>query len=217
MSRLTGVLGRGLLVMCAFFGGNVALADFMDDRVEAILKLGDAQKIADALQADFDQGNLKAGHELGTILLGGRGVKPDPARSLELFEEAGQPRYFRYRYKRGYPESQFQAGYMHENGIGTSRDLAAAAKWYGRAADQGHGQAQLALGTLLATESYPERDPEKAYFWLALAADAWGLKEEERKTIAKQMSALEKKLPRGSVPGLKRSVSEWKPAVYSEF
>ncbi len=52
---------------------------------------------------------------------------------------------------------------------GTGPDPAGAARWFRRAARQGHAMAQFRLGLAYLTGSGLPRDPEEAYFWLGLA------------------------------------------------
>ena len=60
----------------------------------------------------------------------------------------------------------------NERSPGNSRrtkDYSEAAKWYRKAADQGHAGAQLYLGILLAQGQGVEQDVVEAYKWLELA------------------------------------------------
>ena len=67
--------------------------------------------------------------------------------------------------------AQFHLALMYELGVGVVQDPTAAAAWYRRAAEQGHGQSQLRLGLQLS-----EKPPDAATFlegllWLRVAAD----------------------------------------------
>lgn len=71
----------------------------------------------------------------------------------------------RYRIKAqaGDAQAQFRLGYLQENGLilGTP-DLAAAAEWYGRAADNGHAAAQFKRARMYADGIGGARNYEKA-------------------------------------------------------
>jgi TPR repeat protein len=51
-----------------------------------------------------------------------------------------------------------------------SRNLAEAAAWYSRAADQGNASAQSNLGAMYSEGSGVRQDRVRAYMWLSLAA-----------------------------------------------
>ncbi len=63
--------------------------------------------------------------------------------------------------------AQYNLGRAYENGFGVKRDLAEAANWYQRAAEQGHSDAQNSLGMLLATA---RQDYAGAAKWFGQAA-----------------------------------------------
>ncbi len=72
-------------------------------------------------------------------------------------------------------------------------DLAAAARWYHRAAEQGEAVAQLNLGDLYSRGSGVLRDLVQAYMWLPLAA-AQGRRwaDRRRREVAAGMTAAER-------------------------
>lgn len=73
----------------------------------------------------------------------------------------------------GDPQAQFYLGSLYEAGAGVPRDYSRAVNWYTRAAEQGHGSAQLALGLILyngAGEGSVPQDLEEAARWLMAAA-----------------------------------------------
>ncbi|MGE5130858.1 MAG: tetratricopeptide repeat protein, partial [Sphingomonadaceae bacterium] len=55
-------------------------------------------------------------------------------------------------------------------GHGVKRDESSAAKWYRKAAFQGHPEAQLRLGQLYADGQGVPRDDFQAYVWFSAAA-----------------------------------------------
>lgn len=70
----------------------------------------------------------------------------------------------------GDAEAQAALADLHARGLGVRRDPAEAARWYARAARQGHVVAQLNLGEMFATGNGVARDAVSAYVWLARAA-----------------------------------------------
>jgi TPR repeat protein len=70
----------------------------------------------------------------------------------------------------GDAESQYTIGIQYERGqFGFPQDLFEAAKWYRKAAIQGHAGAQLYLGVFLAQGQGVEPDIVEAYKWIELA------------------------------------------------
>ena len=70
----------------------------------------------------------------------------------------------------GDPDAQFQLGYCFETGQGTQPDMAAATRWYQRAAAQGHARAQYHLGLAFSNGVGVPWDLTEACKWLMLAA-----------------------------------------------
>jgi TPR repeat protein len=66
----------------------------------------------------------------------------------------------------GDAKAQYDLGSFYEQGsLGLTQNYSEAAKWYRKAAEQGHAGAQLYLGSLLANQ----RDFVEAYKWVTLA------------------------------------------------
>jgi TPR repeat protein len=70
----------------------------------------------------------------------------------------------------GNGDAMFMLGVMHENGLGTAKDLAAAASWYERAAAAGVASAQYNLGIFYQLGSGVPQDSTKALRYHRLAA-----------------------------------------------
>ena len=67
---------------------------------------------------------------------------------------------------------QFGVGYAYANGLGVEKDENEAAKWYRKAADQGHTAAQNNLGVLyLNGKGGLPKDEAEAARWYRKAAD----------------------------------------------
>lgn len=70
----------------------------------------------------------------------------------------------------GNGDAQFMLGVMHENGLGTEKDLQAAASWYEKAAAAGVASAQYNLGIFHQLGSGVPQDPKKAFEYHRMAA-----------------------------------------------
>ncbi len=70
-------------------------------------------------------------------------------RGADLYiaqDYTGAMQVFRPLAEQGNAKARHMVGYLYENGMGVSSDLAEAARWYGLAADQGDAESQFALG-----------------------------------------------------------------------
>jgi TPR repeat protein len=66
--------------------------------------------------------------------------------------------------------AQLFLGFMYAEGLGLAQDPAAAAEWYGRAAEQDNMLAQIRLGFMYRRGEGVDQDRIQAYLWAALAA-----------------------------------------------
>ena len=71
----------------------------------------------------------------------------------------------------GDPEAQYKLGNAYSFGEGIRPDDAEAAKWYRRAAEQGHAAAQLNLGMAYTEGRGVPKDPAEAAMWYREAAE----------------------------------------------
>ncbi|MES2682856.1 MAG: tetratricopeptide repeat protein [Pseudomonadota bacterium] len=71
----------------------------------------------------------------------------------------------------GYPQAQYQVGWMHYLGFGLQRDLEAAVSWFARAAEQGNVDGMNALGTALREGKGTGQDHGQALHWYRAAAE----------------------------------------------
>ena len=70
------------------------------------------------------------------------------------------------------PESQFRLAARYDAGRGVERNIGEAAKWYRRAAVQGHVKAQANLGLMYAYGHGVPKDSAEAVRWLEQASEA---------------------------------------------
>lgn len=70
----------------------------------------------------------------------------------------------------GHLQEQLEVARAFQQGLGVDRDLAEAARWFHKAADQGSPEAQCQLGFLYGTGSGVQRDDREALKWFQRAA-----------------------------------------------
>lgn len=86
----------------------------------------------------------------------------DFPKALQLWGELAQ---------KGDASAQFNLGIMHDQGEGTARDAAEAARWYRLAAEQGDSSAAFNLGLMYESGDGVPRDLKQAVNWYRLAAE----------------------------------------------
>lgn len=201
---------RWTVVLAGLAMAVPALASEMQDRVDAALKKPTPPEVVAQLEREVNFGNILAAYQLGLKYRDGKDVPKDPERALEYFESAGKRWVARYRYKLGLPEAQYAAGLMHLNGEGTDRDPEAAAKWLRRAAEQGHGRAQLRLAEIYVSDSVPV-DKAQAFFWATLAQGYFDLSKEEKETAAQVQEQAGGAIGATEADRLKQRAESWFP------
>lgn len=137
-------------------------------------------RACDWLQRAGEQGYVDAYNELGVLLDSGRlGGAPDHAGAAAAYDRGA---------RLGDMRAQYNLANCYLAGRGVEPNPALAAQWYRAAADQGLGEAQHTLATLLARGvEGVERDPGQALKWLAKAADK-GIAQAQYE-LAKQLRA----------------------------
>jgi len=101
--------------------------------------------------------------------------------------------------------AQFTLGLCCYNGRGVQQDFVEAAKWYRKAAYQGHAEAQYILGVMHINGEGVAKDYVLAYMWLNLsAAQGFGDAAKNRDITASLM-------PPDQLALAHRLVREWKP------
>jgi TPR repeat protein len=93
---------------------------------------------------------------------------------------------------------------MYDKGQGVSQDDTEAAKWYRKAAEQGHAGAQCLLGVAYYTGEGEPKDDVQAHMWLDLAG-AQGVTEAE-----KVRDFLQKDMTAAQLAEAQRLAREWK-------
>lgn len=89
------------------------------------------------------------------------------------------------------------------------RDYAEAARWFGKAADAGHTEAQFNLGLMYDNGQGVVQDYVLAHFWLNLAASSSSGEDQKRRVKARDEVA--KKLTPRQLEDVQRLAREWRP------
>ncbi len=103
-------------------------------------------------------------------------------------------------------DAQKALGSMYADGRGVVQDFMEAAKWYRKAAEQGHLIAQDELGRMYALGRGVAQDYVLAHMWLNLAA-AKGMTD-----AAKERDELTSRMTSAQIAEAQRLAREWKPA-----
>lgn len=169
------------------------------------------------LKSAADQGDANAQNNLGLMYFEGKGVQKDDAEAVKWWLLAADQGDAAAQYNLGYVYAyggntrqikgqlgQDDYGYA-DNGKGVPQDNAEAVKWYRKAADQGHVQAQYKLGMMYENSRSVLNDVVLAYLYYNLAAVTNSDAAEKRRWLAKEMT------PEQIAKAQKLS-REWKPS-----
>jgi TPR repeat protein len=105
----------------------------------------DFQQAANWFSKAADQGSTWAQLNLGILYVKGQGVPQDEAKGIGLLRNAAD---------QNDADAQYNLGWAYESGTGVPKDAQEAIKWYGKASNGGHAQANAHLHGLLARESF---------------------------------------------------------------
>jgi eukaryotic-like serine/threonine-protein kinase len=110
------------------------------------------------------QGYAKGETNLGDMYFFGRGgLDKSYSEALSWYLKAAQ---------QDFPDAQYRLGVMYEKGLGTSKDIQNAVKYYRSASDHGNPESENVLGTLYATgDAGVPQDDKQAVALYQKAAD----------------------------------------------
>lgn len=104
-------------------------------------------------------------------------VDPAPVASIDRQQQiSAKPQDLRNAAAGGAPAAQFEIAVRYADGRGIARDLAQAAAWFERAAQQEFAPAQYRLGAIFEKGVGVERDLEKARSWYQRSAERGNVK-----------------------------------------
>lgn len=184
---------------------------------------GVPQNYAEALgwyRKATDQGHLYAISNLGDMFERGEGVAEDRAEALRWYRRAadialldlGQdwdpdviPSVLEKAAEYGYSEAQFALGSISCR----ARDYAEAVRWYRKAADQGHADAQSELGIAYHEGHGVAQDYVQAHMWTDLAAAASTGDEQKKRFL--ERDAIAAKMTPEQIAEAQQLACEWTP------
>src|SRR5436190_11301845 len=109
----------------------------------------------------------------------------------------------------GYPNAQFQLGFLYRDGRGVPQDYAEALKWFRLAANQGQASSQSHLGFMYRDGEGVAPDYVQAHKWFNLASAASS--EKYRYVIAEYRDDLAKKMTPTQIAEAQKLAREWTP------
>src|SRR5262249_38664382 len=99
-------------------------------------------------------------------------------------------------------------GVMYHNGEGVAQDDREAISWYGKAAEQGHVNAQFSLGLSFKDGQGVSPDAVEAYTWFDLASRRSQV-DSERSTYANARDALSRTMTSDQIAEAQKRVQWW--------
>ena len=93
------------------------------------------------------------------------------------------------RARAGDAQAQFRLALRHTRGEGIPRDDAQAARWFLRAAEQGHPEAAARMGVLYSEGRGVTEDHEQSVVWSLRAADLNEADRERGRALARELGA----------------------------
>ncbi|MCE2453479.1 MAG: sel1 repeat family protein [Nitrospinae bacterium] len=164
-------------------------------------------------------------------------VSQEPSKQLERGNHETGLRTFRLLAEKGDAVAQFKLGVMYDRGENVPQNFAEAVKWYRAAAEQGHAEAQLAIGRyildidekavdlcglLFVFQTKDEirsilrknRNKEnliEAHKWFNLAASRPGVSKKTRGKAVCMRDVMAKSMDWNEVSIAQKRAAEWRP------
>jgi TPR repeat protein len=112
------------------------------------------------------------------------------------------------KFPRGNPAAQSQMAYLYRFGLGVPQSYMRAQMWYRRAAEQGWGNALIALGRMYESGQGVPQDDELAYIFFGLAPEFLGPQCD--RCTDYWLKSLSKKWSPEKVKSLQTTISQWR-------
>lgn len=164
------ILAAAVAVLSLLSQNAYAAEKFLEQETAKALSAGEPSAVLKALEKKIEAGNVVATMELGLMYRDGKGVARDYARARKFLKMAATPNGVRMWYKHGVADAQHALAVMLRDGVGGKPDTSAALPWFEKAAEQGHGEAALALARMYFNGAGVRRNPERAFIWSSIAA-----------------------------------------------
>jgi uncharacterized protein len=157
-----------------------------------------------------EQGHAMAETELAMMYRTGLGVPEDRAEALKLARQAAE---------QDDMIGEYLLGTLLEEGSPINPpQLAGAAKWFRKAAEQGHLFAQSQLASMYKLGHGVLKDLVQAYFWYSLVAATLTEAEKRRSwNAADELNELAKSMTAAQIAEAERLVKSWKPRKQYAF
>lgn len=118
------------------------------------------QRIFELLQQAANTGNITAQYMVGYSYYRGFAVQKNYKKAFDLIKQAAV----------SFDEAQYELAQRYINAEGTPRNYGNAVKYLTEAAHQGHIQAMMDLGDILATGTSYQKNEYQAYIWFNIAS-----------------------------------------------
>ena len=129
----------------------------------------------------------------------------DAEATYDRQDYATAMRRFQSLAEQGDARAQVNLGFMHDFGLGVSKDDVLAVKWYRLAADQGQADAQFNLGAMYNNGQGVPKDDVLAYMWFNLAAaGGYTRAQKNRDIVARRITPTQ-------ISAAQKLSREWKP------
>lgn len=198
-----------ILAALALSNGAWAAENDFREATDRALAKGEPGVVLKAMEKEVYRGNLVAAQELGLMYRDGRIIAQDGVKARKYLKIAAEENGTRLWYRRGLADAQYALGLLLRDGVGGKPDAAAARSWFEDAAEQGHGQAQLALAQMYAKGSGVSRDPEQAFIWSSIAATL--LTESVQKEAEQVRDQTRSELKPNQMAKAATFINAWKP------
>jgi TPR repeat protein len=126
----------------------------------------------------------------------GAGVEKNPAKAVELFQQAAS---------QDYEKAQYALGSMYYSGQDIAKDLFLAPRAYLSATRQGHARSQVMVARMYSLGEGIPQDLKEAYFWLVLAEP------QEPNRAAYNFNRIENRLPEADKAKVRENARNWSP------
>ena len=111
--------------------------------------------------------------------------------------------------------AQFGLGWMFQHGIEYAQNSARAVRWYRKAAEQGHTDAQVNLAAMYATGEGVRRDYVQAHKWMSVAAS--NARGQDAEKDRKGRDAVAEKMTPDQLAEAQQLAREWKPKTWDQL
>src|SRR5580658_3031045 len=165
-NEMIGKRCAGITALTMIAAGLLAMGNAAQAQQSGTLGAG----IDAGLLVKANGGDVAAQVAVGESYEAGTGVPKDLQQAAAWYQKAAD--------KNDMSGELHLAALYRDGGKGFARDMAQAAVWFQKAADQGDVEAEATMGTLYSMGQGVDVNYAEAYYWLYLAADVKGPKQQ---------------------------------------